>query len=73
MALRNRDARSQPHAYKAGEPSDPWGSERRAREVVDVVIALWIFAIVVCCALCVWGVATAVRRLNERRAQAVRH
>ena len=29
MAVRNPDARPQPHAYKAGEPSDPWGSERR--------------------------------------------
>ncbi len=38
-----------------------------------MVIALWIFAIVACCALCVWGIATAVRRSNERRAQAVKH
>jgi hypothetical protein len=73
MAVRNPDARPQPHANKAGEPSDPWGSERRAREVVEMVIALWIFAIVACCALCVWGIATAVRRSNERRAHAVRH
>jgi hypothetical protein len=58
---------------QGGAPSDPWGSERRAREVVDMVIALWIFAIVACCALCVWGIATAVRRSNERRAHAVRH
>jgi hypothetical protein len=73
MALRKPDARPQPYVYKAGEPSDPWGSERRAREVVDMVIALWILAIVACCSLCVWGIATAVRRSNERRAQAVRH
>ena len=34
-----------------------------------MVIVLWIFAIVACCALCVWGIATAVRRSNERRAR----
>ena len=32
-----------------------------------MVVALWIFAIVACCALCVWGIATAVRRSRERR------
>jgi hypothetical protein len=73
MALRNPDARPQPHVYKAGAPSDPGGPSAGQREVVDMVIALWILAIVACCALCVWGIATAVRRSNERRAQPVRH
>jgi hypothetical protein len=73
MAVRNPDARPQPHAYKAGEPSDPWGVRAPAREVIDMVVALWIFAIVACCALCVWGIATAVRRSRERDAQPLRH
>jgi len=72
MAVRNPDARPQPHANKAGELGS-LGVERRAKEVVEMVIALWIFAIVACCALCVWGIATAVRRSNERRAQSLRH
>jgi hypothetical protein len=36
-----------------------------------MVIALWIVAIVACCALCGWGIATALRRPKEGRGQAV--
>jgi hypothetical protein len=38
-----------------------------------MVIALWIVAVAACFALCGWGIATAVRRSKERRAQAVKH
>ena len=33
-----------------------------------MVVFLWITAIVACCALCGWGIATAVKRSKERRA-----
>lgn len=72
MAVRNPDARLQPHANTRPVNYAILGVEPRAGEVVDKVIALWIFAILACCALCGWGIGTAVRRSNERRAQAVR-
>lgn len=43
------------------------------RKEVAMVIALWIVAVAACFALCGWGIASAVRRSKERRAQAVKH
>jgi hypothetical protein len=60
-----------PSSCEQGTIGSP-GPERRAREVVDMVIALWIVAIVTCCTLCVWGIATTARR-KGRRAQASTH
>lgn len=37
-----------------------------------MVAVLWIVAVVVCCALCGWGIATAARRSRQRRYTAVR-
>ena len=38
-----------------------------------MVIALRVIAIVACCVLFGWGIATAVRRSKERRARAAIH
>jgi hypothetical protein len=51
----------------ARQPGASWRS-RADEEVVAMVVALWIIAIVACCTLCGWGIATAVRRSKERRA-----
>lgn len=38
-----------------------------------MVAVFWITGIVACCALCGWGIATAVRRSKERRTRALTH
>ena len=38
-----------------------------------MVVALWVIAVVACCVLCGWGIATAVRRSKERRTRAAVH
>jgi hypothetical protein len=74
MALGIQEARVQPHA-ETGRciPGYPPRGPRTGRKEVVMVIALWIVAVAACFALCGWGIATAVRRSKERRAQAVKH
>jgi hypothetical protein len=38
-----------------------------AREVTEVVVALWLAGIAACCALCAYGISAAVRRRKDRR------
>jgi hypothetical protein len=48
-------------------------SAMQAREVIDMAIALGVIAIAACCALCAWGLATALRPSRKRHAPTVRH
>ena len=74
MAVLGSKTWVQRHAKASRRPIGTGGSERRLEgKVVDMAIALWVIAVVACCVLCAWGLATAVRRSRERHAQAARH
>lgn len=73
MALSIQEARVQPHTNRPACSGYLAKGPCTGRKEVVMVIPLWIVAVAACFALCGWGIASAVRRSKERRAQAVKH
>lgn len=75
MTLQQKAPRDQTHRQvgRCDKLGIPGFAGRPGKEVIVMVAVFWITGIVACCALCGWGIATAVRRSKERRTRALTH